>query len=192
MYTGAFDNNSGKTVMGALGIKPNSQPWLSLVGFGGKENANTTVYGASLLGGGSFGKFTTGIELDWFRFDGHGTLPSLAPASDADLYSAGVGLGYDFTPKVGLALRAEFLSDPDGGGIPGVPLRGGPADSPTGSITSPDSDGKINSVALTLNWKPVPNIKIQPEIRFDNTTYKDGFDGQENRFLIGMGASYLF
>jgi hypothetical protein len=192
MYAGPFDSNSAKTLMGAIGIKPDSNTWLSLVGFGGKENANTAVYGASLLGGRTFGKFTAGVELDWFKFDGHGILPNGAPASDADLYSAGIWLSYDFTSKFGVAVRAEHLNDPDGGGIPGVPLRGDFDDSPTGSITSPDSDGKINSVALTLNFKPVPYVKIQPEVRFDNTTYKDGFDGQENRFLVGMGVSYLF
>lgn len=191
MYAGPFDGNSAKTLMGAIGIKPDAKTWLSLIGFGGKENNTLAVYGASILAGRTFGEqFTTGIELDYFKFDGSGG------GSDADLYSAGVWLGYDFTPKFGVAVRAEHLSDPDGGGIPGVGLRPAPAGSPigtpTGTITSPDSDGKISSVAFTLNWKPVPNIKLQPEIRFDNTTYKDGFDGQENRFLIGMGASYLF
>lgn len=182
MYAGPFDSNSAKTLMGALGIKPDEKTWLSLVGFGGKENNATAVYGASLLGGRTFGeKFTTGFELDWFRFDG------LAGAEDADLYSAGIWLGYDFTAKFGVAVRAEFLDDQDGGGIKGVPLR-----PPTGTIMSPDADGKITSIALTLNIKPTPNIKLQPEIRFDNTTYQDGFDGQENRFLVGMGASYLF
>jgi hypothetical protein len=91
------------------------------------------------------------------------------------------------TSKVGVAVRAEYLNDPDGGGLNGVGMR-----APGGTITSPDSDGKITSIALTLNIKPTANIKLQPEIRFDNTTYKGGFDGQENRFLIGMGASYLF
>jgi hypothetical protein len=187
MYSGPFDGNSAKTLMGAIGIKPDAKTWLSLVGFGGKENNALAVYGASILGGRTFGeKITLGIELDWFKFDG------IAGGSDADLYSAGVWLGYDFTPKFGVAVRAEHLNDPDGGGLPGVPLRGSSTATPTGSITSPDSDGKINSIALTLNFKPVPNVKIQPEVRFDNTTYKDGFDGQENRFLVGMGVSYLF
>jgi hypothetical protein len=190
MYSGPFDGNSAKTLMGAIGIKPDEKTWLSLVGFGGKENNNLAVYGASLLGGRSLpDKFNLGFELDWFRFDGQGILPPPAsvPATDADLYSAGIWLGYDLTSKVGVAVRAEYLNDPDGGGLNGVGMR-----APGGTITSPDSDGKITSIALTLNIKPTANIKLQPEIRFDNTTYKGGFDGQENRFLIGMGASYLF
>ena len=49
-----------------------------------------------------------------------------------------------------------------------------------------------NKSVRDLNLKPLPNVRLQPEIRFDNTSYKGAFDGQENRFMIGMGASYLF
>jgi hypothetical protein len=38
----------------------------------------------------------------------------------------------------------------------------------------------------------VPNIKVQPEIRYDHTSYKDGYDGKESRVTIGAGVSYLF
>ena len=47
-------------------------------------------------------------------------------------------------------------------------------------------------MTLTLNWKPVPNIKIQPELRYDYTSYKDGLDSKESRFIVGAGISYLF
>ena len=87
-----------------------------------------------------------------------------------------------------MTLRAEFLDDADGFGIKGVGFPGRPGS----AITSPDADGTVTSVALTLNWKPVPYIKIQPEVRFDKTSYEDGFDGEDSRIIIGMGASYLF
>src|SRR5262249_48107043 len=106
----------------------------------------------------------------------------------ADLWSIGGWVTYDFTDKVGLALRAEYLDDPDGFGIKGIALGGR-----TGSaILSPDSNGNLSSVTLTLNYKPVPNIKIQPEVRYDHTSYAGGFDGVKDRFLIGAGISYLF
>ena len=60
------------------------------------------------------------------------------------------------------------------------------------AILSPDATGDLASVALTLNYKPVPNVKIQPEVRFDHTSYKDGFDGVQDRFIVGAGVSYLF
>ena len=185
MYAGPFDGNNAKTVMAALGIKPDSKTWLSLIGFGGDESDTLTVRGGSLLAGRTFGdKITTGLELDYFNFE--------TPGGHSDLYSVGGWFSYDFNPKVGIAVRVEYLRDQDAFGIPGVP-GGGFRGNPGSVITaSGDTDGDLTSVALTLNIKPVPNIKLQPEIRFDNTSYKNGFDGQESRFLIGMGASYLF
>ena len=127
-----------------------------------------------------------GGDLQWHS-DAFGNFDRTV-GSAADLWSVGGWITYDFTPKVGLALRGEFLDDQDGFGINGVGL-GGRAG---GAIVSPDADGNLSSLTLTLNYKPVPNIKIQPEIRFDHTTYKNGFDGDESRFIIGMGISYLF
>jgi hypothetical protein len=104
------------------------------------------------------------------------------------LWSIGTWLSYDFSEKFGLAFRAEYLDDQDGFGIKnvGLPGRGGSA------IMSPDGSGDLSSVTLTLNYKPFPNVKIQPEIRWDHTSYAGGFDGQDDRFMIGAGISYLF
>lgn len=183
LYGGAIDSNNGKTVMASFGFKPDAKTWFNLIGFGGDgEPVSDEVFGGSIIGGRQLcAKSSVGLELDYFHFD-----PYNGP--DADLWSAGVWVGYDFTPTVGLALRAEYLNDPDGFGLKGVgfPGRSGSA------ITSGDADGDVASVALTLNWKPVPHIKIQPEIRYDHTSYKDGFDGQEDRVTVGMGVSYLF
>jgi hypothetical protein len=121
------------------------------------------------------------LELDYFHFKPFS-------GDSADLWSAGVWLGYDFTPKIGLALRAEYLNDVDGFGIKNVGFPGRPGS----AITSPDADGDVASIALTLNWKPVPYIKVQPEIRYDHTSYKGGFDGREDRVTVGAGVSYLF
>jgi hypothetical protein len=184
MYAGPFDSNNGKTMMAALGFKPDEKTWISLIAFGGDESETMSLWGGSLLAGRTFGtKITTGLELDYFKFDNEGGV------GDAKLWSIGGWFGYDFTPKIGVALRAEYLNDPDGGGLRGISL-GGRAGSAL--LPGADADGEITSIALTLNIKPVPNVRLQPEIRFDNTSYKDAFDGQENRFLIGMGASYLF
>ena len=181
MYAGAIDNNSGKAYLGSVGLKPMKDLWLSFVGFQSHENAAFSVAGASLLGGYQLDKLGLGTEVDYFIFD-----PS--PAKDAHFWSIGGWVTYDFTSKLGLALRGEYLDDEDGFGIKGIAL-GGRAGS---AITSPDSNGDLASIALTLNYKPVPNIKIQPELRFDHTSYKNGFDGHENRLIVGAGISYLF
>lgn len=182
LYAGAIDNNSSKTFMGSLGIKPFKDLWLSLVGFGGEETDTFSVTGGSLLAGYQATQaLGLGLELDYFSFDRTG-------ASTAELWSIGAWVTYDFNPKIGLGLRAEYLDDQDGFGINGLAL-GGRAGS---AIVSPDPNGEISSVALTLNYRPVPNVKIQPEVRYDHTTYKNGFDGQTDRFLVGAGVSYLF
>lgn len=182
MYAGAVDNNQSKTLLGSIGIKPDDQTWISLIGFGGDESDTLTVAGGSLLAGRKFGdKWNTGLEFDYFNFD-----PSMG--SSSDLWSIGAWVWYDFTDKVGLALRGEYLDDPDGGGLKGIELPGRPGS----SILSTDADGSLSSVTLTLNYKPVPNIRIQPELRYDYTSYTGGLDGHKDRFILGAGVSYLF
>jgi hypothetical protein len=182
LYAGAIDNNSGKTYMGSLGIKPLKDLWFSVIGFGGHESAGFDLLGGSLLAGYQVTEpFGLGFEFDYFQFD-----PD--PAPEAELWSVGAWLTYSLTDKVGLALRGEYLDDSDGFGIPNIALGGR-----TGSaIVSPDTEGDLSSITLTLNYKPVPNVKIQPEVRYDHTSYEDGFDGQESRFMVGAGISYLF
>jgi hypothetical protein len=51
---------------------------------------------------------------------------------------------------------------------------------------------ELYSATFTLNFSPTPQIKIQPEVRFERTTLEDGFDGAEGRVIAGMGASYIF
>ena len=63
---------------------------------------------------------------------------------------------------------------------------------PGAGIVTTDTKGNLGSLTLTLNLKPAPNIKIQPEVRYDYTSYAGGLDGKKDRFTIGVGASYLF
>jgi hypothetical protein len=182
LYAGAVDNNNGKTGMGSIGLKPTKDLWVNLLGFGGEESPTLTVRGGSVLAGYDVtSEFHTGFEFDYFSFDP-------AVGKTADLWSVGGWAWYDFTSQVGLALRAEYLDDQDGGGIKGIAFPG----RPNSAILSPDPDGQIESVALTLNWRPVPQIKIQPEVRYDHTSYSGGFDGKKDRVVFGAGASYLY
>jgi len=186
LYAGPVDSNDAKIAMGAIGIKPSDATWFSLIGFGrvgGEGNGGDSVKGGSLLAGHKLtDEINLGLEFDYFSFE--------AKPKDLDLWSIGGWVGYDFTAKFGIAVRAEYLGDKDGGGIKGIGLpgaiRGGSA------ITSADVDGDLSSVTLTFNYKPVPSIKIQPEIRYDHTSYAGGFDGKQSRVTIGAGVSYLF
>src|SRR6266404_4687142 len=114
LYAGPVDNNSSKTVVGAIGLKPTSTIWFSLLGFGGREDAGFTqsLWGGSLLGGWqATEQLSFGTELDYFSFynpPGGGNPPGNSP-----VWSTGLWTAYDFTKMVGVALRAEFLSDKD-------------------------------------------------------------------------------
>lgn len=186
LYAGPVDSNDAKIAMGAIGIKPWDSTWFSLIGFGrvgGNGNGGDMVNGGSLLAGHKLTEeFNLGLELDYFSFE--------AKPNDLDLWSIGTWITYDFTSKFGIALRGEFLDDKDGGGIKGVGLPGGIRAS--SAILSPDVNGDLASLTLTFNFKPTPNIKIQPEIRYDHTSYAGGFDGKKDRVTIGAGVSYLF
>jgi hypothetical protein len=182
MYAGAIDNNSSKAFMGSVGLKPVKDLWLSLIGFYSHENTAFSVGGGSVLAGYQVAPpLGLGFEFDYFNFD-------LDPAPSAKLWSVGAWVTYDLTPSLGLALRGEYLDDKDGFGINGLSLPGRAGS----AITSPDPNGNLASLTLTLNYKPFPNVKIQPEVRYDHTSYAGGFDGKENRVILGAGISYLF
>jgi len=181
MYAGAIDNNQAKTYMGSVNFKPNDALWFNVIGFGGNEASGLDVAGFSTLGGYKVTeKLGTGFEYDYFDFDSDG--------NDGVLWSIGGWVWYDLTPTLQLAFRGEFLNDGDGVGILNINLPG----RPNSAITSTDSDGNISSLTLTATWMPAPRIRIQPEIRYDMTDYTDGYDGQDTRFTIGAGVSYLF
>jgi Putative beta-barrel porin-2, OmpL-like. bbp2 len=183
LYAGPISNSDGKGVMGTIGLKPTSKSWVNLTGFGGEGSGTLDVDGGEVLAGYQVTeKLGTGFEFDYFHFD-----PDAG--SSGNLWSVGGWIWYDFTPKVGLAFRGEYLDDEDGMGI--NVADGAPAPHGAG-IDSPDANGDLASFTLTLNYKPVPNIKIQPEIRYNTTSYTDGFNGKKHQLILGCGASYLF
>ena len=184
MYQGPIDNNTSKTFLGQVEITPNDKIWVHLIGFGGREEAGFTesLWGASLLGGWqATPQLSFGTELDYFNFHNP---DNVTPSGDSPVWSTGLWTSYDFTKKVGLALRAEFLSDTDG-----VDASGGAL----GFQNPPGVGQDLTSFALTLNYRPLPNLKIQPEVRYDHTSWSGGFvNGKQDRVFLGAGISYLF
>ncbi len=177
LYAGPVDNNSSKTGLISFDVKPTEKVWFSLIGFAGREDSFTKlVQGGSLLAGWQIDeKFHVGMELDYFNFQNGG--------KGSRVWSAGGWLSYALTEKITPAVRLEYLSDKDG-----VDASGGAL-----GFTNPVGVGQnISSVALTLNIKPMPNVKIQPEVRYDHTSFANGFGTQKNRLLMGAGVSYLF
>lgn len=177
LFQGPVDNNNGKAYSFSFNVKPTAKLWANLYGFYDFQPDDNVTRGFGSIGGYQFTeKLGTGYEVDYFNFDN--------PDNSSDIYSVGGWIWYDFTPKVGLAFRGDYIASPDG--------VLGPAVRPGAGIVTTDTEGNLASLTLTLNWKPVPNLKIQPEIRWDTTSYEDGLDGEQSRFIIGAGVSYLF
>jgi len=182
LFQGPVDNNSGKAFSGSLNIKPTSKLWANLYFFADDQPGGTDCKGFGTIGGFQVtDKLGTGWEIDYFNFD----KPAWDPDGASDLWSLGGWVWYDFTSKAGVALRADYIDSPD-------PLMGlGPAVRPGAGITTV-GDSYLGSVTCTLNLKPTQNIKIQPEIRYDYTSFSGGLDGSDNRVTIGCGVSYMF
>ena len=183
LYAGPVDNNSAKTVLAALGFKPTDKIWLSLIGFGGREDSFAqSVWGGSLLAGWQVTpELSVGTELDYFNFY---NLPTSAPAGNSPVWSTGLWTAYDFTKEFGVGVRTEFLSDRRGADASGGGL---------GFLNPPGTGQDLSSIAFTINYKPLPFIKLQPEIRYDHTSWGGGFvSGKQDRVIFGAGATYLF
>ena len=166
--------------------------WFSVLGFGGPQNAPyvQSLWGVELLGGWhATEQLGFGTELDYWDFNNvsgygvHGNASGNSP-----VWSTGLWTTYDFTKKIGLGLRFEFLSD-----VNGVDAAMGGVGAPLGFLNPVGVGQDLTSVALTLTYKPMVNVRIQPEVRFDHTSWAGGFvPGKQDRVIYGIGASYLF
>lgn len=179
LYQGPVDNNSGKAFSTSFNFKPTDKFWANIYGFWDDQPADNVTKGFGTIGGIQLTKeLGTGYEFDYFNFDNAG--------DNTEVWSIGSWTWYDFTPTTGIAFRADYIDSLHGSGILGPAVR------PGAGLSTTDTDGNLASFTLTVNWKPTPNVKVQPEIRFDTTSYGNGLDGRENRLTVGAGISYLF
>src|ERR1700691_68568 len=82
-------------------------------------------------------------------------------------FALGGWLVYDFTDKIELAFRQDFLRDRDG-------TRTQFAGLPVG--VTPE----IYSSTLTLNLKPVDNFQFRPELRWDHSDKPATYNGERD------------
>ncbi len=178
LYAGSTDGNGFKTFMASVDIKPDAKTGISVIGFAGREGASSQDYlkGASIIASRQVAEkynINVATELDYFNQETTGK-------SDGNAYSAGGWVWADLTSKVGVALRADYISDGDnvGGSLLGLAT-------PSGK--------DLSSLTLTLNIKPIPSFKFQPEIRYDHTNAEAAFDGgHRDRLIVGAGVTYMF
>ncbi len=172
------DNNDGLSVMGKINIALSPRTSVALLGYAGPEQDNNTSNlrkGAELIMTQKVGaKLTLYAQGDY----GHEDNAALA-GGDADWWAGGVWVAYNFTDKIGVALRADHLID---GGS-----------SRTGF--DPSGDVSLSSVTLTLNISPVADLQIRPELRFDycsEPVFERDHSTKRGQLMLGIGATYNF
>ena len=206
LYNGEVGTGS-KTFMGGFYIKPDKKTSLAFLGFEGQQN-NIGVPVYSLDGGSFIGSrqiiescnLTCALEGDYFHYSGFNAANAGFPSGEphGDFWSVGGWLAADLAPTWRLALRAELIDDPSGFGTvwnsPNPPSVEGYAGAPgfPASIYYTSEGQELTEVTLTLNYKPTPNIKIQPEIRWNHSTVSAALNGKSDQVIVGMGVSYLF
>jgi hypothetical protein len=203
LYNGERGSGS-KTVMGGIYVNPDKITSLTLLGFGGDQQAgipNWYLSGASFIGSRQLipdYNVTFATELDYFHFSGfdNGGTPFAGGASNGEFWSAGGWLTADLTKQVTVALRTEYLDDYTGFGT--IYNSPNPANVEVGAPNQPISiyttgmGQRLFDATLTLDYSPVPQFKLQPEIRWNDTSVHNGFGARRNQIILGMGASYLF
>jgi hypothetical protein len=204
LYTGETDSGS-KTFMGSFYVNPDKKTSLTVLGFAGRQDFVPKWYldGASFIGSRQLTEshnLSFATELDYFHFSGFDSALDGVPgggANHGDFWSIGAWLTADICPKVSVALRGEFLDDSTGFGTfwnspsPSSVEFAGAAGFPSALYTT-GAGQDLSSVTLTLDYTPVASIKIQPEIRWNHSTYEGAFAGKKDQVIVGMGASYIF
>jgi hypothetical protein len=177
----APDNNNALSYMARIGYAPDSNTTLAVLGYGGPEQTGITANwrdGIDLVATRKItDKFSADFQADW------GTEQNVtvgtATFGNPDWFALGGWLIYDFTDKIELAFRQDFLRDKDG-------TRTLFAGLPVG--TTPE----IYSSTVTLNLKPIDNFQFRPEFRWDHSDKPDTYNGTRDQFTLGVGVAYLY
>jgi len=182
------DNNTGLSYMGRLGYALDSNTTVAVLGYGGPEQTTVSLGGTSTTANWRDGvelvanhKFTD--KLNSFVQLDYGREQKVVDLGDSEWVAAGLWLTYDFTDKIELAFRQDYLKDKDGvrtSGIQGLP------------VFAPGNGPELCSSTLTLNYKPIDNVQIRPEVRWDHSDEPGTYNGNRDQFTIGMGVAYLY
>ncbi len=173
--------NNGKTVLGRLGLYPDTTSSISLFGYTGPEEVGITSAlrsGAEVLGWKKLTPAWNGwLQVDYGREMANPALPD--SSQDAQWWAAGAWIAHDFTPTVGIAARGDLMADLDGARTSGV--LGFP----------PNAGQRVYSAAVTLNVRSWPGALVRPELRYDRSTIA-AFGGYHGQLTAGLGIAYLF
>ena len=174
------DNNNRKSLMGRVGISPDTLTSIGLVGFWGPEESGDNTanrYGVEALLWRKLGGAQLWVQSDYGREQANSALPT--PGQDAKWWALGSWLLYDFRPSLGLALRGDYVDDESGART-------------SGSFGFPANTGhKFGSATATLNIRAWPNAAVRPEVRYDRSTLA-AFAGKKDQVSVALGVAYLY
>lgn len=172
------DVNLSKTIVGRLGLTPDSKTLVALTGYFGPEqpgnNANERT-GINLVASRKLDSAATVfVQLDYGQ-----EAQAAADSALATWVGAGLWVTYDVTSAATLAFRSDYINDRNGARTSGV-------------LGFPPNNGlKVGSITATVNVKYWPHALLRPEIRFDHAS-QPVFDAHESQFSIGLGMSYIY
>ena len=193
------DNNTGVSYMGRIGYAIDSNTTVAVLGYGGPEQTTVSLggtgstsnwrEGAELIVTRKFtDKLNSDLQLDYGQEE-NALLSDGVTRQDGEWYAAGLWLTYDFTDKIELAFRQDYLKDRNGSRW--AAGTGGPITTGGADFLAPGVTPEVYSSTLTLNYKPIDNVQIRPEVRWDHSD-KDAFNACRDQFTLGMGVAYLF
>jgi Putative beta-barrel porin-2, OmpL-like. bbp2 len=174
------DVNGRLSYMARIGIAPDANTSIAFAGYTGPEQADNNDAarsGVEVLASHKFGRVATFVQGDYGRESRNDALPD--PTRDASWWAAGTWVVIDATPKVGVALRADYLVDD-------MAARTGAAYGLAGAMGH-----HLSSATATLNVKTVPNVLVRPEIRFDHSNQRV-FASKHDQMTFGLSAAYIF
>jgi hypothetical protein len=174
------DNNTGKSFMGRVGLYPDDQTSIGLLGYYGPEEPDETSAkraGGEVLLNRKLGKMSFWVQGDYGHEDANAALPD--PTRDARWWALSGWWTYDFATKMGLALRGDYLAD----------LEGARTSAAFGLEGAPDH--RLWSGTATLNVKSWENLLLRPEVRYDRSNLNP-FDGKKDQLSFSMSAAYIY
>ncbi len=174
------DVNGRLSYMARVGLAPGASTSVAFSAFTGPEQADNNSAmrsGVEVLASQRIGKVTTYVQGDYGREQMNEALPD--PTRDATWWAAGTWLVVEATPKVGIALRGDYLAD----------RASARTASAFGIVGAPGH--RLSSATATLNLKTMPNVLIRPELRFDRSN-QQVFAARNQQFSVGLSATYLF
>jgi hypothetical protein len=150
------------------------------VGYYGPEEPNSSAkrYGIDILLNRKLGhQLTAWLQGDYGTEQANAALPR--PTRDAHWWALGGWVAYDFTSRVELALRGDYLDDRQGARTSGV-------------FGFPTETGQsLGSGTATLNLRIWPKTLVRPELRYDRSSLPV-FGGHTDQITFALSVAYLY